>query len=85
MAVENNLNTKGVKISKYFIDTPPEEWEFIGFYEYHQRERHFTNSFKKESFRLRRSIDYLLENGPKEAKFHIDRLDKNFKVSVVCS
>ncbi|CAI2192534.1 18232_t:CDS:10, partial [Funneliformis geosporum] len=61
------------------IDTLPEDWKFSDFYEYHQREGSFTNSFKKESFRLRRSLDYLLEYGPKEAKFHADRLDKNFK------
>ncbi|RUS32905.1 hypothetical protein BC938DRAFT_473842 [Jimgerdemannia flammicorona] len=71
-----------MELSDYFRDTEPEEWNLIGFYKHRQREPDFTRVFQKEAFKLRKSLDYLLENGTTIAKARADRLIKSLKASV---
>ncbi|CAG8529961.1 16512_t:CDS:2 [Cetraspora pellucida] len=56
----------------YFDKTPPEEYRFLDFYKYRQRQEDFTFSFQKEASRLRKSLDLIL-NGSKEAKNNANR------------
>ncbi|CAG8596527.1 15904_t:CDS:10 [Gigaspora rosea] len=57
----------------YFDITPPEEYRFLDFYKYRQRQEDFTFSFQKEASRLRKSLDLLILNGSKEAKNNANR------------
>lgn len=65
------------KVSSYFINIRPEEWKISEFYEYRQKEKDFPSSFQKETFILRRSLDYLMKDGSPEAKNYATLLDKN--------
>nr|CAG8612211.1 1254_t:CDS:2 [Entrophospora candida] len=69
----------GPYINSYFIEIPPKEWKFVNFYKYRQQENDFTNSFQKEAFILKRSLEYLLKNGTSEAKNHAALLNNKYK------
>nr|CAG8469168.1 7890_t:CDS:2 [Entrophospora candida] len=71
----------GPYINSYFIEIPPKEWKFVNFYEYRQQENDFTNSFQKEAFILKRSLEYLLKNGTSEAKNHAALLNNKYKAN----
>ena len=69
-------------LDSYFNETSPEEYRFLGFYEYRQKQDDFTFSFQKEALRLRRSLDYLLEGDCSEdVKRNVEKLKKSFEAS----
>jgi len=41
----------------YFNEMPPEEWSFVGFYEYRERQPDFKKSFSLEAFKLQKALD----------------------------
>ena len=58
-----------------YFETPSEQWSYIDFYKYRQKEVNFTFSFRKESFILQKHLTSLQEKFPKAKK-----LLENFKV-----
>jgi len=64
----------------YFDEIEPDKWRFY-FYQHRQRQSDFNNSFSRESFVLKKSLDCLLEKGAYEAKKHAKRLLSTFKAS----
>ena len=69
----------------YFDGVEPEKWRFIDFYRYRQLQPDFSESFQKESFVLKRSLEYLLANGSEEAKKYAQSYLVLFKASVLSS
>ncbi|CAG8458145.1 8625_t:CDS:10 [Funneliformis mosseae] len=65
----------------YFDEIEPDKWRFFDFYQHRQRQSDFNNSFSRESFVLKKSLDRLLERGSYEAKKHAKRLLNTFKAS----
>ncbi|CAG8655807.1 379_t:CDS:2, partial [Paraglomus brasilianum] len=59
---------------EYFLDTPPERWNFLNFYHHWLASFDFSNAFKREAFKLRKALDILnpviLQNLRSRYTFH---------------
>lgn len=53
---------------EYFDTTPPEEWSFVGFYQYGEQQADFDKVFSLEAFNLRKALVHLLEEGTAKEK-----------------
>lgn len=49
------------KISDYFLNTPPKDYEFLGYYSYRRQQPDFTFSFEKESYILTMELEKLIK------------------------
>jgi hypothetical protein len=49
-----------IKYTDYF-ERPAAEWSFISFYQHHSTEQNFSSSFIKESFLLKRALEFFSE------------------------
>ncbi|RHZ71995.1 hypothetical protein Glove_248g37 [Diversispora epigaea] len=56
----------------YFSEAEAEEWSFLDFYKHRRCQIDFTKSFKKESFILKKNLEYLVTTGSEKAKSLLD-------------
>ncbi|RHZ82783.1 hypothetical protein Glove_103g48 [Diversispora epigaea] len=56
------IYNRNFDVDSYFDETLPEKYRFLDFYEYRKRQNDFTFSFSKESRKLLKSLDALLES-----------------------
>ena len=54
--------------SAHFDETNPEDYRFLGFYEYRSKQVDFTFSFMKEAYKLQMDLDLIAKDGSKEMK-----------------
>ena len=66
--------------SAYFDITPPNQYSFLGFYQYRIKQDNFTFSFQKEAYTLKKNLESLL-NSNSEIMENAKRLRERFKVS----
>src|SRR2546421_678893 len=68
--------------SAYFDVTSPENYSFLGYYEYRSKQEDFLYSFRKECHRLKTDLANLMENSSGEMKEIASRLEEGRKVKV---
>jgi len=67
---------------EYFEKTSPEQFRFVDFYRYRQKQDDFTRSFRDESGNLWRCLKLLVKDGTPQVKENAVRLQKSFEASV---
>ena len=68
--------------SVYFKETTPDNYHFLGFYQYRSKQEDFTFSFQRETDKLWKDL-VILEIGPGGIKKGAIRLKQKFKVIIV--
>ena len=69
------------KKCSYFLETPPRDYSFFGFYKYRQQQSDFTFSFRKEALKLKNDLNELMNDDSEEVKTAVSQLLHNYKVS----
>ncbi|CAB5363063.1 uncharacterized protein OCT59_004621 [Rhizophagus irregularis] len=68
------------KISDYFLNTPANDYKFLGYYNYRRQQPDFTFSFEKEACNLSVELEKLIKgNYSREIKTAANRLLNNHK------
>jgi hypothetical protein len=57
---DTHNNTITMYTSAYFDITPPNQYSFLGFYQYRSKQDNFTFSFQKEAYTLKKNLESLL-------------------------
>jgi hypothetical protein len=68
----------------YFDEVQPENWRFLGFYQYRRNQTNFS-SFQKEAFKLKRSLENLFKKGSTKARYRAKKLLDAYKASIISS
>ncbi|CAG8638883.1 706_t:CDS:2, partial [Paraglomus occultum] len=68
------------KKRSYFLETPPRDYSFLGFYQYRRQQSDFTFSFRKEALKLKSDLNELMKDDSEEVKTVASHLLHNYKV-----
>ncbi|CAG8628322.1 698_t:CDS:2 [Ambispora leptoticha] len=67
------------KKCSYFLETPPRDYSFLGFYQYRRQQSDFTFSFRKEALKLKSDLNELMNDDSEEVKTAVSHLLHNYK------
>ncbi|KAG9286545.1 hypothetical protein G9A89_014711 [Geosiphon pyriformis] len=68
---------------QYFKETAPENYRFLDYYQYRKGQDDFTNNFRLEARRLKKCLEYLVENGSNIEKHAAQRLPKGLQLDCI--